>query len=91
MLYVLTHGLGYFMYENNLVNILLIVFCILFLNYLIIARYLYDKKLPLILAVLIPCWCSVFGYSAATMLICPLFILIILYILVLKERIIQCH
>lgn len=91
LLYVLTHGLGYFMYGNNLVNILLIVFCILFLNYFIITRYLYDKKLPLILAVLIPCWCSVFGYSAATMLICPLFILITLYILVLKERIIQCH
>ena len=88
---ILTHGAGRFIAGNNLLIVLVVVSSIVFLNYFIITRNLNDKKFPLILAVLIPFWCSILGYSAATMLICPLFILTIFYMVVLKERIMSCH
>lgn len=91
LLLILSHGTGRFIAWDNLLILLMIAISMSCLNYFIITRYLNDKRFPLILAVLIPLWCSVFGYSAATMLICPLFILTIFYMLLLKERIISCH
>lgn len=77
LLVILTHGVGHFIAGKNLLIVLVVVSSIVFLNYFIITKNLNDKKFPLILAVLIPFWCSILGYSAATMLICPLFILTI--------------
>lgn len=91
LLVILTHGAGRFIVGNDLLIVLVVVSSIVFLNYLIITRNLNDKKFPLILAVLIPFWCSILGYSAATMLICPLFILTVFYMFVFKERIMSCH
>lgn len=91
LLLILSHGTGRFIAWDNLLILLMSAISMICLNYFIITRYLNDKKFPLILAVLIPLWCSVLGYSAATMLICPLFILTIFYMLQFKERIISCH
>ena len=80
LLFILSHGTGRFIAGNNLLIVLVVVSIIVFLSYFIITRSMNDKKFPLILAVLIPFLCSALGYSAATMLICPLFILSFLYI-----------
>lgn len=88
---ILIHGAGKIIAENNLLIVPVVISSIVFLNYFIIIRNLNDKKFPLLLAVLIPFCCSILGYSAGTMIICPLFILTILCMFKLKERIISCH